>query len=209
MAADFDLWAAIAAEREALAGDLAALTDDQWRTPSLCEDWTVEQVLGHMTATAEKTAGGFFASILKSGFNFTKMANADIAERTTGGPKATLAGFRSVVTSRRHPPGPTTTWLGETIVHAEDIRRPLHLAHTYDPIALREVADFYKGSNLIIGAKKRIDGLRLQAADQDWSHGSGPDVQGPLIALVLAMTGRRAALDDLSGEGVAALRGRP
>jgi uncharacterized protein (TIGR03083 family) len=209
MAADFDLWASIAAEREALAGDLAALTDDQWRTPSLCEGWTVEQVLGHMTATAEKTVGGFFASMVKNGFNFTKMADADIAARTAGGPKSTLAAFRSIVTSRKHPPGPTTTWLGETIVHAEDIRRPLHLAHTYDPVALREVADFYKGSNLIIGAKKRIDGLRLQATDQDWAHGAGAVVEGPLVALVLAMTGRRAALEDLAGDGVSALRGRP
>jgi hypothetical protein len=34
-------------------------------------------------------------------------------------------------------------------------------------------------------------------------------LSGPLLSLVLAMTGRKAALDDLSGEGVAALRARP
>jgi hypothetical protein len=70
------------------------------------------------------------------------------------------------------------------------------------------VADFYKGSNLIIGAKRRIDGVTLRATDADWSHGSGPEVSGPLLSLLMAMTGRKEALDDLSGDGVATLRGR-
>jgi uncharacterized protein (TIGR03083 family) len=206
--ADFDLWAAVAKEREALAADLASLTDERWQTPSLCEGWSVQDVLGHMTAAASKTPPGFFVDMLKAGFNFTKMADADVREYTTGGPKATLDRFRAIVSSRKHPPGPNPTWLGETIVHGEDIRRPLGIDHAYDPEALRTVADFYKGSNLIIGAKKRIAGLQLKATDADWSNGTGPSVEGPLKSLVMAMTGRKPAYDDLSGDGVATLRGR-
>jgi len=48
-------WPLIHAEREALAADLAMLTDEQWATRSLCADWTVRDVLGHMTATAKMT----------------------------------------------------------------------------------------------------------------------------------------------------------
>jgi len=70
------------------------------------------------------------------------------------------------------------------------------------------VADFFKGSNLLIGAKRRIDGLALRATDADWSHGNGPEVSGPILSLVMVMTGRQAALGDLSGEGVATLRDR-
>ena len=206
--ANFDLWGAVAKERAALADDLASLTDEQWRTPSLCEGWTVEDVLGHMTATAEMTPPAFFGAMIKHRFNFTKMADAHILERTSSGPAATLAGFRSVVDSKKHPPGPNPTWLGETVVHGEDIRRPLGIDHTYDVDALRAVADFYKGSNLIIGAKKRIDGLQLKATDTGWSHGSGPLVEGPLKSLVMAMTGRKPAYDDLAGDGVATLRTR-
>jgi hypothetical protein len=44
--------------------------------------------------------------------------------------------------------------------------------------------------------------------DADWRHGTGPEVSGPAIALVMAMTGRKAALDDLTGDGVAVLRER-
>jgi hypothetical protein len=42
----------------------------------------------------------------------------------------------------------------------------------------------------------------------DWSYGHGPEVRGPAEALVMMMAGRSAALDDLSGEGKAALAAR-
>jgi hypothetical protein len=107
-----------------------------------------------------------------------------------------------------HPPGPIDSWLGETIVHAEDIRRPLGIAHTYPVNDVTRIAAFYRGSNLLIGGKRRAAGLTLRATDADWSAGSGPEVAGPAISLVLAITGRPAALDDLSGEGLAALNQR-
>ena len=70
------------------------------------------------------------------------------------------------------------------------------------------VADSWKNSNLLIGAKRRITGLRLRATDTQWQHGDGPDVSGPLLSLILAMTGRTAVQPDLSGEGVTELAAR-
>ena len=70
------------------------------------------------------------------------------------------------------------------------------------------MTDFYAGSNVLIGGKRRVAGLTLQATDTDWSHGSGPLVSGPARALMLATTGRKAALDELSGPGVETLRAR-
>jgi hypothetical protein len=61
---------------------------------------------------------------------------------------------------------------------------------------------------VLIGSKNRVAGLTLRASDADWSHGTGPEVSGPILSLVMAMTGRKAAIDDLSGEGVATLRSR-
>jgi uncharacterized protein (TIGR03083 family) len=110
--------------------------------------------------------------------------------------------------STTSPPGPKATWLGEAIVHAEDIRRPLGIKRTYPVDALTTVADFYKGSNTLIGAKKRIAGLQLKATDADWSTGEGAEVSGPLVSLVVAMTGRREALDDLDGAGLGTLKAR-
>jgi hypothetical protein len=67
----------------------------------------------------------------------------------------------------------------------------------------------YKNSNLIIGTKRCIDGLSLRATDTDWSHGCGPEVSGPILDLLIAMTGRKPAASQLTGEGVAALQARP
>ena len=203
-----DIWPVVHAERKTLASDLADLPEDQWSTPSLCTEWTVRDVLAHMTATAKITPMSFFPKLVGSGFSFGRLQSKDIASERGTSPQDTLAGFESVLTSEKRPPGPPATMLGETILHSEDIRRALGIEHTYPIEAVVQVADFYKGSNLILGTKRRITGLSLRATDADWSHGSGPDVTGPITALLLAMTGRKAALDSLSGEGVATLRSR-
>jgi uncharacterized protein (TIGR03083 family) len=203
-----DRWPMIHAERAALAADLEGLNAEQWSTPSLCDGWTVQDVLGHMTATAKISHGAFFPKLVSSGFSLKKMQAKDIAAETAGSPTDTLARFKAEVNSSKHPPGPNDTWLGETLIHAEDIRRPLGIKHAYPTGAAVQVADFYKGSNLVIGAKKRIAGLKLQATDIDWSTGDGLEVSGPIVALVMAMTGRKAALADLTGAGVAMLSSR-
>ena len=204
-----DIWPVVRDERSALAADLAPLTEPQWSTPSLCDDWTVRDVLAHMTATAKVTPASFFPKLIGSGFSFGRMQAKDIATERGASGAETLAHFEGVITSQKRPPGPKDTILGETIIHSEDIRRALGLQHDYPTEAVVEVADFYKGSNLIIGAKRRIGGLTLRASDTDWSHGTGPEVTGPIVAIVMAMTGRKAALDQLSGDGVALLRQRP
>lgn len=202
-------WPTIHAERKALAADLASLDDSQWSTPSWCEQWSVRDVLAHMSATARITPPTFFAKIVGSGLSFSKMQAKDIARERGGSPADTLARFESIEMSTKHPPGPVDTMLGETLIHSEDIRRPLGIHHNYPVDAAVRAADFFKGSNLIIGAKNRISGLKLSATDADWSTGSGPEVSGPVMALVLAMTGRRLVLDELSGDGVPTFRERP
>lgn len=202
------IWPVVHAERAALASDLTGLAETEWSARSLCEGWTVHQVLGHMVATTRITPVRFFAKFAGSGFRFEKMSANDIRRETAGGPAATLAAFRAQVGTTTRPPGPPDTMLGETIVHSEDIRRPLGIRHTYPSDALTRAADFYKGSGLLIGSKKRIAGLRLRADDEDWSTGDGAEVTGPLLSLLMAMTGRRAVLVDLSGDGVPTLRSR-
>src|ERR1700737_2756749 len=194
-----DLWGIIHAERKALAADLQGLTDAQWAAPSLCTDWTVRDVLAHMAATASMTPPQFIGTFVLSGFNFASVQSKGIAAQKGRSAAETLARFPSLVNSSNHPPGPTDTWLGEVIVHSEDIRRALGIKHAYPTDAAVQVANFYKNSNLLIGAKTRITGLKLRATDVDWSTGDGPEVAGPIVSLVVAMTGRTAATDDLAG----------
>ena len=51
-----------------------------------------------------------------------------------------------------------------------------------------------------------LDGYRLTATDTDWTRGHGPEIAGPIGALLLLLTGREAALEQLTGEGADALR---
>jgi len=201
-------WPTIHAERKALAADLASLTDEQWATPSLCGGWTVREVLGHMTSTAAMTPPKFFARLAGSGFRFNAMTAKAVAQECEGTPADTLRRFGEHVDSSTHPPGPVDTWLGETIVHSEDIRRPLAIAHDYPVDAVTRVIDSYRKSNLLIGGKNRAASLTLRATDADWTAGTGPEVTGPALAILLAVAGRGAGADGLTGDGVATLRSR-
>ena len=175
---------------------------------SLCTDWTVRRVVGHLNASARLTTGKFVGAFVRSGFSLNRFANDQIDKNLGPGNVATLANFRAVQDLRTSPPGPTQAWLGEVLVHAEDIRRPLGIAHPYPADALLEAAEFYKGSNALIGTRSRISGLSLMATDAEFRHGSGDEVAGPMLSLLMAMTGRASACEDLSGPGVQTLRSR-
>lgn len=203
-----DIWASVRPEREALAAHLQAIDEAAWGTPSLCPGWSVREVLAHMTALARMTPTKFFQKLVASGFNPSRLQARDIELEKGSSVEETLARFCRVTGRKNRLLGQDKTLLGETVVHAEDIRRPLGIAHDYSISALVTVADLYKGSNLIAGTKRRVAGLSLQATDIGWSSGSGLVVSGPMLSIVMVMAGRRAAIDDLEGEGVETLRSR-
>ncbi len=196
--------------RATLVDSLGKLSDADWDKPSLCAGWSVRDVVAHMISTASMTPPTFLAKLAGSGFSFQTMTRKQIMRIATGRSSAELVDLlRARIDARTAPPGPSRAWLGETIVHSEDIFRALDGYGDHPVEHVVAVADFYKNSNMLIGAKNRIAGVALRATDTDWRHGSGPEVAGPAIALVMAMTGRKAALDDLTGDGVATLRERP
>ena len=109
-----DIWPVVRDERSALAADLAPLSEQQSTTPSLCSDWTVQDVLAHMTATAKVTPASFFPKLIGSGFNFGRMQAKDIAAERGGSGAETLSHYENVITSVKGPPGPKDTILGGT-----------------------------------------------------------------------------------------------
>ena len=94
------------------------------------------------------------------------------------------------------------------MVHGEDIRRPLGITRQYPRPILTKVAEHYASSDMVVVAKSRVAGLRLQATDGPFAAGTGDEVRGSTLALVMAMTGRSVFLDELQGDGVGALRER-
>ncbi|WP_121703664.1 maleylpyruvate isomerase family mycothiol-dependent enzyme [Streptomyces sp. E5N298] len=203
-----DVWPLIRTERAALASDLAELTEEQWATPSLCAGLTVREVLAHLTAGASLNSVRWFAGVIRCRFDFDKQVAVRLAEQLGAAPTETLARFRHIVPSTSKPPLPVIAMLGETLVHGEDIRRPLGIRRDHPIDVVTRVAEYYRGSDMVVVAKKRIAGLRLAATDGPFTTGSGPVVSGPTMALVMAMTGRATYCDDLEGDGVELLRGR-
>ncbi|WP_414940228.1 maleylpyruvate isomerase family mycothiol-dependent enzyme [Amycolatopsis sp. cmx-11-51] len=202
------VWPLIHTERAALANDLIGLTEPRWETPSLCTGLTVREVLAHLTAAASLTPARWLAGVLRCRFDFDKQVAMRLAEHLGTDGAATLERFRRIVTSTTKPPLPAIAMLGEVIVHGEDIRRPLGLRRDQPIAVLTSLAGYYQGADLVVMAKGRIGGLRLEATDGPFAVGSGPLVSGTTLALIMAMTGRTAHLDELRGDGVAILRRR-
>jgi uncharacterized protein (TIGR03083 family) len=204
-----DTWKHIHSERAQMADAWATLSPGQWAAPSWCEGWSVQDTAGHVVAAAEQTPANFYKELASAGFRFNVFTDRGARRLGAAGPDELARRLGARTSTTNHPPAPVMAMLGEIVVHGEDIRRPLGLKHQPPEEALVAVADSWKNSNLLIGSKRRITGLRLRATDTEWVHGEGPEVSGPLLSLILAMTGRKDVHPDLAGEGVAELGRRP
>jgi uncharacterized protein (TIGR03083 family) len=203
MADDTTTWRLIHAERAALADTLETLTPRQWDARSLCTGWTVRITAAHVLSGAEQTPANFFRGMLGSGFRFNTFIDRAAHRMGALEPDQIVDRLRLRTATTNHPPAPVMAMLGEVVVHREDLLRPLGLQGTPSEEALDACLDMYTSANFPVGGKKRIQGLRLVATDTGWTHGTGPQVSGPGLSLMLAMTGRAVGLDDLSGDGAA------
>ncbi len=203
-----NLWPAIHAERAALADHLGTLSARRWGTASLCGSWTVEDVVAHLTAAASVGRLRWIASMAGARFDPAVHNRRRLAEHRGETPEQTLHGFRRIVTSTTAASGHTPAWLGEVLVHAEDIRRPLGIEHQPLIEAVTAVARFYATRDFTVASSSAVKGLRLEADDGPFVAGEGPLVTGTTLALTMAMAGRVAFLTDLEGAGVLTLRGR-
>lgn len=203
-----ELWNMIHAERRALADDLAGLDGAQWETPSLCGHWTVEEVLAHLTAAASTNGFRWFLSVLAARFDIDVHNDRRLAEHRGTEPAETLERFCAAVPRTTAASGHTPAWLGEVVVHAQDIRRPLGIATTASTEAWTAVARFYVSRDFTVPGRTRAAGLHLDATDGPFRHGDGALVRGTAEALTMTLAGRLAYCDELEGPGVAVLHDR-
>ncbi|WP_152363443.1 maleylpyruvate isomerase family mycothiol-dependent enzyme [Microlunatus speluncae] len=200
-------WAAIGAERAALAADLTGLAAAQWRQPTLCDRWSVEEVVAHLTAGASTTGPAWIRSVIAARFDFARHNDARLAEQLGDTPAETLRRFRAAAGSRRAPFGtPALGWLGETVIHAHDIRRPLGIDSPTPVSALTELARFLARTDFTVASRTTAKGLRLTATDGPFDTGTGPRVGGTTLALTMVLAGRVAFADELAGPGLDTLR---
>jgi uncharacterized protein (TIGR03083 family) len=205
---DVKTWQLIHAERAAVADTLHSLSSSDWAKPSLCGDWSIQITAGHILAGAEQTKGHFMKGMVTSGFRFNALMDREAHRMGSLPPAEIVSRLRARTTTTNRPPAPVVTMLGEVVVHSEDIRGAVGQTGTKNPEALVACLEMYKAANFPLGTKKRIDGLRLVANDLDWTNGTGDEVSGPGLSILMAMTGRAKALDSLTGDGLTTLRSR-
>ena len=205
-------WQAITKERLRLADLLETLTEDEWNHPSLCAGWRVRDVAAHV-ALAPQAPGPLtmLVEAVRARGSFHRL-NHDVsvrhADRRSGA--ELVEELRTHAASRKLPA--VTSYrniLYDTLVHAQDIAIPLRRPHPMPLDAAAAGATRVWTMGWPFWAKRRFAGFTLSATDTDWTAGSGPHhIQGPIDALLLLITGRTAALDRLSGDGLATLSPR-
>lgn len=193
-------------ERSDLADFLATLAPQDWQAPSLCSRWTVKDVVAHVVSYEELGPLGLVKRFAKGWVVRANQVGVD--EYSALSAPQLLAFLRDHL----QPRGLTAGFGGmialvDGTIHHQDIRRALGRPRSIPHDRLRRVLQLVPG-NPRIGAGRRIRGLRLRATDVDWVHGDGPEVSGPGEALLMTMSGRRAALADLTGPGHATLAAR-
>jgi uncharacterized protein (TIGR03083 family) len=205
-----DHWDTIASERLALADQLDLLTPGQWDTQSLCDAWTVRDVAGHLVVPHTVSIPAFLVTFVAAGGSFSRANVAATAKQAKRPTADIVADIRRYADSRAKPPGfGSEAPLAEVLVHGQDIRIPLGLDDISSVESWVAALDFLVLPKARRGFVSRsVQDFHLVASDVDWAHGTGDEVRGPAVALALAMMGRRARWEDLTGPGVSRLTGQ-
>ncbi|TCP52099.1 uncharacterized protein (TIGR03083 family) [Tamaricihabitans halophyticus] len=195
-------------ERADFADFLSTLRPEQWDEPTLCDSWTVRDVVAHVISYEGHGPRDVAVRFAKGGMRLSGANTIALAEYRAYSPDELLARLR------RHldPTGLTNVFGGsvaltDCCIHHQDIRRPFGMPREIPPDRLVEVLRFALLAPPI-GAFVRARGLRLEATDLDFTRGNGPEVQGPAESILMAIAGRRGAVDELSGPGQPILSNR-
>jgi len=159
--AAMDILTDLVAEQERLEGILATLDDSQWLTPSLCEGWTVADVVLHLAQTEESVVASGAAGdattwregpdtvdeMMETLVQEQRAAPAEVFERWKAARRAAVETLRSADPNSRlrwaaaplKPATLATTRLAEHWAHALDIVEPLQIDFP-DTERLRHIA---------------------------------------------------------------------
>lgn len=206
-----DIYARSTRNRLEIAAVLDNLSPAQWDSKTLCDGWTVRHLAAHLLQPMLVGFGRFFLTALR--YRGDTAATVDAIARSIARrePVELVDLLRRHAADQINPPrvGPMGPF-AETCIHLRDIARPLNLEADARHGDWQDLLDYLTSGHAApaLIEPERIAGISLRATDADWQHGRGPEVQGTLEALTMAITGRQAALEDLQGPGIATLRAR-
>lgn len=191
---------------------LPRLTPAQWRAPSLCEGFTVADVVGHLTLARAVPLRTVVVKLARFRGNMDRLSYVESrAFAAKHGPTG-LTEIFTRETARRHERGlariePARRELADAMTHRLDVCWPLGIEAAVPAERMAACLD------VVVrwpewGCRSTAKGLSLRATDVSWSWGSGPVVEGPAQALLLAIGRRPAATPQLNGPGLPMLAER-
>lgn len=195
-----ELWDQIATERRSFVAMLEQLDEDQWAAPSLCSEWTVRDVAAHVAMHRRAMT---IPAVIRGLWHTRGLwaTGGWLAQEFAKRPiPAILEELRGSIGSREHPlvvrPANART---DLVVHGQDIAVALGIDRPVP--AETGIAAFHHlwGMKVPWVTSRRFAGVRLVATDADLVVGDGPEVAGRLGDLLLALTGRPAGAERLTG----------
>ncbi|MBH0781885.1 maleylpyruvate isomerase family mycothiol-dependent enzyme [Nocardia bovistercoris] len=203
-------WEAIERQRLLIADLLAGLTPEEWETPSLCAGWRVRDVAAHVALTPQvMPVRRLLVAGVRARGDYNRMVH-QLTVAHANRPDVDLAEQIREHASSRRLPAPTNyrNILFDVIVHGQDIAVPLRRSLAVDPQAAAAAATRAAGIGWPVWNAHRLDGVRLRATDVEWDFGAGQEIRGPVMALLLLITGRVALVHQLTGDGLATMTDR-
>jgi len=185
-----DLQSWVAPTYDGLADLLASAPAETWDALSLCEKWQVRHVVAHVTMPARLTPAQFGAEMAAAGGDFTVLSDTVAARDASLPPADHLDALRSPVLHAWQPPGGGAAGaLSHAVIHSLDVTVALGRSPVAPAEAVIALLDQLTASN---GAwfGVQLTGVRLEAADTDWSWGSGNAVRADSGHLVALLSGR-------------------
>ena len=187
---------------------LEQLSPQQWDQETLCPGWRVRDVVAHVFSYEDLSRADLARRFVRGRFSLNRINQICLDEQARKSPAELIALARRCI----QPRGLTAGFKGgialvDGMVHQQDVRRPLGLPRVIPPQRLKAALDFAKTAPTIKGFWHRR-GLRMVATDLDWATGAGPEVRGTGEALLLAIAGRHATINELDGPGQPLLRRR-
>ena len=195
-------------ERNDFADFLETLTAQEWAAQSLCEGWTVRDVVAHVVSYEGVGPGDLARRFTRGRFMLSRINAESLAQHREHEPAELVALLRKHVT----PSGLTSAFGGriallDTLMHHQDIRRVLGTARDVPAERLRVVLPFALVAPPV-KAMWHIRGVRVIATDIDWSGGAGREARGTGEAVLMVMGGRRSVAGELDGPGAERLARR-
>jgi len=206
-----EYWAAVRMVRLGLAEMLDTLSPSEWDAASLCEGWRVRDVAGHLALVPTITTWQMLAAAPRARFNPNRINTLLAVRAGSVGTSGIVQKLRDHAEDRTTAKAlDTRNALFDAIVHSQDISIPLGRTFHVPVDFTCQGLDRVWGMGWPFNAQRRLARRTLTATDTNWTAGSGPEVSGSALSLLLLLTGRTStARRELNGAGLEGLQHYP